>query len=168
MNYIKIIKTEKEHAQALARLVFLMDQDLKKNSVEIDELEVLALLIEPYEKAHYQIESPDPIEAIKFRMDQQGLKKKDLIPYIGHASKVTEVLNGTRSLSICMIRKLSAGLGISAQVLIKDRKPIQKTVTTKPRESKAIRMTPLVSKPISKQRPIKKSSVSVESKRKAS
>jgi HTH-type transcriptional regulator/antitoxin HigA len=123
MNHIKIIKTEQEHEQALARLACLMDKELVNGSAEADELDVLALIIESYEQEHYPLDPPDPIEAIKFRMDQQGLRKKDLVPYIGSPSKVTEVLNGTRPLSINMIRKLSAGLGISAQVLI--REPVQ-------------------------------------------
>lgn len=124
MNHIKIIKTDHEHEQALAYLMSLMDKELIKDSAEADELDVLALLIERYEQDRYPIDPPDPIEAIKFRMDQQGLRKKDLIPYIGSASKVTEVLNGTRALSINMIRRLNEGLGISAQVLI--REPQQK------------------------------------------
>lgn len=124
MNHIKIIKTDQEHEQALAHLMSLMDKELIKGSAEADELDVLALLIDCYEQDRYPIDPPDPIEAIKFRMDQQGLRKKDLIPYIGSASKVTEVLNGTRALSINMIRRLSEGLGISADVLI--REPQQK------------------------------------------
>lgn len=124
MSHIKLIKTEQEHEQALSRLMALMDLDPKQDTVEGDELDVLALLIEKYEEEVFPMDSPDPIEAIKFRMDQQGLIKKDLIPYFGSASKVTEVLNGTRNLSINMIRKLNSGLGISAEVLI--REPCQK------------------------------------------
>lgn len=120
MNHIKLIKTEQDHEQALSRLMALMDLDPKQDTVEGDELDVLALLIEKYEEDVFPMDSPDPIEAIKFRMDQQGLIKKDLIPYFGSASKVTEVLNGTRNLSINMIRKLNAGLGISADVLIRE------------------------------------------------
>ena len=120
MNHIKLIKTEQDHEQALSRLMTLMDLDPKPNTVAGDELDVLALLIEKYEEEVFPMDVPDPIEAIKFRMDQQGLIKKDLIPYFGSASKVTEVLNGTRNLSINMIRKLSEGLGISADVLIKE------------------------------------------------
>lgn len=129
MNYIKIIKTDQEHEQALAHLISLMDKEPAKDSAEANELDVLALLIECYEQDRYPIDPPDPIEAIKFRMDQQGLRKKDLIPYIGSASKVTEVLNGTRALSINMIRRLSEGLGISAQVLIREpqQKPMKNT-----------------------------------------
>lgn len=120
MNHIKLIKTEQDHEQALSRLMALMDLDPKPDTAAGDELDVLALLIEKYEEEAFPMDSPDPIEAIKFRMDQQGLIKKDLIPYFGSASKVTEVLNGTRNLSINMIRKLNAGLGISADVLIKE------------------------------------------------
>jgi HTH-type transcriptional regulator/antitoxin HigA len=120
MNHIKIIKSNEDHEQALARLMTLMDLDPKPDTVAGDEIDVLALLIEKYEQEVFPMDVPDPIEAIKFRMDQQGLIKKDLIPYFGSASKVTEVLNGTRNLSINMIRKLSEGLGISADVLIKE------------------------------------------------
>ena len=120
MSYIKLIKTEQDHEQALSRLMALMDLDPKQDTIEGDELDVLALLIEKYEEEVFPMDSPDPIEAIKFRMDQQGLIKKDLIPYFGSASKVTEVLNGTRNLSINMIRKLNEGLGISANVLIRE------------------------------------------------
>ena len=123
MNHIKLIKSSQEHEQALVRLMNLMDAEPQSNSPEEGELDVLALLIEKYEQEMFPIDSPDPIEAIKFRMEQQGLIKKDLIPYIGSAPKVTEVLNGTRNLSLNMIRKLRDGLGISAEVLI--QKPEQ-------------------------------------------
>jgi antitoxin component HigA of HigAB toxin-antitoxin module len=89
-------------------------------SATADELDVLALLIEKYEQEMFPIDPPSPVEAIKFRMEQQGLIKKDLTPYIGSAPKVTEVLNGTRNLSINMIRKLHQGLGISLDILIKE------------------------------------------------
>jgi HTH-type transcriptional regulator/antitoxin HigA len=120
MNNIKIIKSKQDHEQALARLVSLIDLDLEPNCPESDELDVLALLIEKYEQEMFSIDPPEPIEAIKFRMEQQGLIKKDLIPYIGSAPKVTEVLNGSRNLSLNMIRKLHQGLGISLDVLIKE------------------------------------------------
>jgi len=126
MNNIKLIKSKQDHEQALARLMDLMDIDVAPNSAESDELGVLALLIEKYELEMFPIDPPDPVEAIKFRMEQQGLLKKDLIPYIGSAPKVTEVLNGTRNLSINMIRKLHQGLGISLDVLIKE--PAHQTV----------------------------------------
>lgn len=118
MNQLKIIKTEQDHQQALARLMVLMDLDPNENSPEQDEMDVLAVLIEKYEQEHFPIAKPDPVTAIKFRMGQQGLTNKDLVPYMGAASKVSEVLNGKRPLSLNMIRKLSSGLGISADVLI--------------------------------------------------
>lgn len=120
MNHIKLIKSVQDHEQALARLMTLMDLDPEVGSEEGDELDVLALLIEKYEEEAFPMDPPDPIEAIKFRMDQQGLIKKDLVTFIGSAPKVTEVLNGTRNLSINMIRKLHEGLGISADVLIRE------------------------------------------------
>lgn len=118
MNHIKLIKNKQDHVKALARIKTLIDKNVMPDSKEADELEVLSLLIEHYEQKNFPIEKPDPIEAIKFRMERLGLLKKDLIPFIGSASKVTEVLNGTRQLSLNMIRKLSNGLGISVEILI--------------------------------------------------
>lgn len=118
MKNLRVIRSDKEHKQAMERLLKLMHTTPAPGSKEADEMEILALLIESYEKENYPMDPPDPIEAIKFRMDQQGLKKKDLIPYIGSASKVTEVLNGSRNLSLSMIRRLSEGLGIPADILI--------------------------------------------------
>jgi len=127
MNHIKIIKTNQEHEQALARLMDLIDTNPVPDTSEADELEVLVLLIERYEEEQFPIDDPDPIEAIKFRMDQQGLIQKDLVPYIGSPSKVSEVLSRNRSLSLNMIRKISEGLGISADVLI--REPAQQAAS---------------------------------------
>lgn len=126
MTHIKLIKSPQDHEQALTHLLLLMDLDLEANSPKADELEVLALLIEKYEEEKFPIAKPDPIEAIKFRMEQQGLRNKDLVPYIGSASKVSEVLNGTRNLSLNMIRKLSEGMNISASILI--QVPSQKLI----------------------------------------
>lgn len=123
MYNVKVIKTEAEHEQALARLMALMGSDPAEGSEEADELELLALVIDRFESAHYPMDPPDPIEAIKFRMDQMGLKSKDLVPFIGSASKVSEVLSYKRPLSLNMIRKLNQGLGIPAEVLI--REPVQ-------------------------------------------
>lgn len=120
MDHIKIIETPKEHEQAMARVMGLMNADPQLGSQDADELDLLALLIERYERKQFPIDVPGPLDAIRFRMDQQGLKKKDLIPYIGSASKVTEVLNGTRNLSLNMIRRLTDGLGIPADILIRD------------------------------------------------
>ncbi|MBD3619119.1 MAG: hypothetical protein HUJ28_06590 [Chromatiales bacterium] len=129
MTHIKLIKSEQEHEQALARLMHSMDVDPEPGSAEADELEVLSVLIERYEEEQFPMDPPDPIEAIKFRMDQQGLKNKDLVPYIGSAPKVSEVLNGKRQLSLKMIRRLSDGLGIPAEVLI--REPAQQVAPMK-------------------------------------
>jgi HTH-type transcriptional regulator/antitoxin HigA len=116
MNRPKVIKTEADYREALAHLETLMDA--APNSPAEEELELLAVLIEEYEKDKCPIGLPDPIEAIKFRMEQQGLTRKDLVPYIGSQSKVSEVLNGKRPLSLSMIRNLEKGLGIPAEVLL--------------------------------------------------
>lgn len=114
----KIIRNELDYAAALERVSALMERDPEPLSPEGEELELLALLIEHYEKEAFPIDLPDPISAIQFRMEQQGLKAKDLIPYIGSASKVSEVLSGQRELSKTMIRNLVNGLGIPAEVLL--------------------------------------------------
>lgn len=114
----KIIKSEDDYNIALNRIEEIFDA--KPGSPEFDEMELLVKLVEIYEDEKYPISSPDPISAIKFRMEQQGLKNKDLIPYIGSKSKVSEVLSGKRALSLNMIRKLNEGLGIPAEVLIQD------------------------------------------------
>jgi len=115
---LKIIKTEAEYDTALDRIGALMDAD--PGTPEGDELKLLVTLVELYEKVAHPIDLPDPIEAIKFRMEQAGLKQKDLIPFIGSRSKVSEILSHQRPLSISMIRKLHEGLGIPANVLLKE------------------------------------------------
>ncbi|MDO9318341.1 MAG: hypothetical protein Q7V56_09090 [Gammaproteobacteria bacterium] len=120
MPVIKVIKNDDQHAAALARLTKLMAVDLAPDSPEESELEVLSLLVEHYEKDRFPIDKPDPVEAIKFRMDQQGLSQKDLIPFIGSAPKVSEVLNHKRPLSLSMIRKLNTGLKIPLDILLQD------------------------------------------------
>jgi HTH-type transcriptional regulator/antitoxin HigA len=114
----KIIKNERDYEAALARINDLMDAD--PNTPEGDELELLVTLVELYEKATCPIDPPDPVEAIRFRMEQLGFKQKDLIPYIGSRSKVSEVLSRRRALSIAVIRKLHGGLGIPAEVLLRE------------------------------------------------
>jgi len=116
MMYIKMIRTEAQYEAALERLDMLMEAE--PGSPEFDELELLALLVEKYEDEQFPIDYPDPVEAILFRMDQEGLARKDMIPYIGSQSKVSEVLNRKRPLSLTMIRSLHEGLGIPAEVLI--------------------------------------------------
>jgi len=114
----KIIKTEAEYQAALEHLESLMDA--APGSPEEEELELFSILIEKYEEEHYPIDLPDPIEAIKFRMEQGGLTRKDLQKYIGSQSKVSEVLNRKRPLSLSMMRSLHDGLGIPAEVLLQE------------------------------------------------
>ena len=114
----KVIKTEKEYQKALQRLE--KNFDAKKRTKEGDELELLALLIDKYEQEKYPIDLPDPIDAIKFRMEQMGYKQKDLAIAIGLKSRVSEILNKKRKLTLEMIRKLNETLHISTDVLVKD------------------------------------------------
>jgi HTH-type transcriptional regulator / antitoxin HigA len=115
---VRVIKTQHDYDAAIARLSALMDEEFTLGSSKEAELELLALVIETYERSKIEPVKPDPIEAILFRMDQQSLKKKDLIPYFGSLSKVSEILSRKRSLSLAMIRNLHVGLGIPANVLI--------------------------------------------------
>lgn len=116
-NDIKPIRTEKDYRRALAEVERLWGAKL--GTPAGDRLDVLATLIDAYEAAHDPMDPPDPIEAIKFRMEQQGLTRKDLEPLIGTRTRIAEVLNRRRSLSIGMIRRLHKALGISAEVLIR-------------------------------------------------
>ncbi|SNS09148.1 HTH-type transcriptional regulator / antitoxin HigA [Belliella buryatensis] len=115
---IKPIKNEKDYQNALARLEVIFDA--KKGTEEGDELEILSIIIDNYEKENFPIEMPDPIAAINFRMEQMGLKQKDLVEMIGFKSRVSEVMNKKRKLTLEMIRKLSANLKIPTDVLIQD------------------------------------------------
>jgi HTH-type transcriptional regulator/antitoxin HigA len=116
-NDLKPIRTIADYKNALSEAERLWGA--KSGTRDGDRLDVLATLIDAYEAEHYPMEPPDPIEAIKFRMEQQGLSRKDLEPIIGTRTRVAEVLNGKRSLSIGMIRRLHKHLGISADVLIR-------------------------------------------------
>jgi HTH-type transcriptional regulator / antitoxin HigA len=116
----KVIKTEAEYKKTLARVEEIFDA--KPGTAKGDELELLLLLVETYEDTAYPIELPDPIAALRFRMEQNGLRPKDLIPYIGSKSKVSEVLSGQRPLSLTMIRKLVAGLHFPAEVALRATK----------------------------------------------
>ena len=115
---LKLIKTKKDYNLAMARLEEIFDA--KPGTAEGDELEVLGILIEKYEDENYSIDYPDPIEAIKFRMEQLGYKQKDLAEIIGLKSRVSEILNRKRKLTLEMIRKLNEVLGIPTDVLIKE------------------------------------------------
>lgn len=113
---LKPIRTEAEHAAALAQIETLWDAP--EGSPEADRLEVLAMLVEAYEKAHFPIPTPDPIDYLEFVMDARGLARKDLEPFIGGRGRVADILNRTRPLTMTMIRRLCAGLNIPADVLI--------------------------------------------------
>ncbi len=115
---IKPIKTKKDYQNALINLEKVFDA--KKGSKEGDTLEVLSLLIESYEKEKYRIDAPDPIEAIKFRMEQMGYNQNDLMEMIGSKSRVSEVLNRKRKLTLPMVRKLHKKLNIPSEILIKE------------------------------------------------
>jgi len=114
---VKVIRTEDDYEKAISRIDELIDA--VRNTPEGEELDVLSLLVRAYESEKHPIDPPDPIEAIKFRMEQYRLKQKDLIQYIGSQSKVSEILNRKRSLSIKMIQKLHHGLGIPLESLMK-------------------------------------------------
>jgi len=115
---IKPLKTKKDYDNAMKRLEEVFDAI--PGTKEGDELNMLALLIEQYEDKHYPIEAPDPIEAIKFRMEQMGYKQKDLAKIIGHKGHVSEILNRKRKLTMEMIRKLHDKLRIPLESLIRD------------------------------------------------
>jgi HTH-type transcriptional regulator/antitoxin HigA len=116
----KLIKTKKEYQAALLELEKIFDAPA--NSKDGERAELLSLLIDTYENEHYPIDAPDPIEAIKIRMEEMNVKQKDLIGIIGEKGKVSEVLNRKRKLSLNMIRKINKHLNLSPEILIKDYK----------------------------------------------
>lgn len=115
---IRLIHNEKDYDNALDRVDELMDLNPVMHTAQSDELEVLVLLIEKYEEKAWAISEPDPIEAIKIRMEEMQLKQKDLIPFIGNKSKVSEVLNRKVGLSLNMIYNLAKGLHLPLEVLV--------------------------------------------------
>jgi len=117
---IKLIKTEADYQKALKRLEEIFDA--KTGTPESDEADILGLLIDEYEKKHYHIDVPDPIEAIKIRMEEMHLRQADLADVIGGANRVSEVLNHKRKLTIEMIRNLTKRLNLSPELLIRDYK----------------------------------------------
>lgn len=132
----KVLKTERDHKAALARIEALLNQPAPDPA----ELELWALLVEKYEEERYPITTPDPIDAIHFRMEQAGMVRADLEPYLQSKSKVSEVLNRKRPLSLSMIRALHRGLQIPAEVLVQesqapygDRPPPRPTAKPKKR-----------------------------------
>tara|TARA_R110002050_G_scaffold300453_2_gene469975 strand:- start:68 stop:442 length:375 start_codon:yes stop_codon:yes gene_type:complete len=112
------IRNEKDYQNALERLELIFDA--KKGSEKGDELEILSILIDRYENENFPIGMPDPIEAIKFRMEQMGMKQKDLAEVVGFKSRVSEILSKKRKLTLDMIRKLNTTLHIPTEVLIQD------------------------------------------------
>ncbi len=126
---VKPIHTAADHRAALKQVERLWGS--KSGTPDGDRLDVLATLIDAYEAQHEPIDKPDPIEAIRFRMEQQGLTRKDLEPMLGTRMRVSEVLNGKRALSIAMIRRLHAGLGIAAEVLIRAPRPRTPTASAR-------------------------------------
>jgi len=119
---IQPIRTEQDYNLALARIEAIFEA--KPGSSEGDELEILGILVDDYEKSHFRIDSPDPVEAVKFRMDQLGLTQKDLADLIGSKSRASEILSGKRAMSLRVIRLLNAKLRIPADVLIGDVEPV--------------------------------------------
>ena len=114
---VRAIRSETAYKKMLAQVSALVDLDPDPDSPEGERLEVLSTLVEAYERDHYPLAPPDPIDAIRFHMDQTGMTVADLVPYVGSRSRVYEVLNGTRSLSMTMIRRLLT-LGIPASSLV--------------------------------------------------
>jgi HTH-type transcriptional regulator/antitoxin HigA len=120
---IRPIKTEADYRDALKRLEVIFDAEL--GTPESDELDILGLMVDDYENKHYPIDAPDPIEAIKIRMEELDLKQVDLINEIGGKSRVSEILNRKRRLTVDMIRRLANKLNLSASLLIKDYNLVQ-------------------------------------------
>ena len=115
---IKPIRSETDYQKALERLEVIFDA--KRGTEEGDELEILSIVIDNYENENFPIGMPDPISAINFRMEQMGLKQKDLVHMIGFKSRVSEIMNKKRKLTLEMIRKLNADLNIPTEILIQD------------------------------------------------
>ncbi len=113
------MKTQRDYRRILKEIENLMTA--KRNTPEGDRLDVLVTLVEAWERKHYPLDLPDPVEAIKYHMDQNGLQARDLIPFIGSRNRVHEVLNRKRQLTLKMIWRLHEGLGIPAESLIKMR-----------------------------------------------
>ena len=120
---IRPIKNEADYRDALKRLEVIFDAPI--GTIEGDEADLLGLMVDDYEKKHYPIEAPDPIEAIKIRMEEMHLKQIDLINEIGGKSRVSEILNRKRKLTVEMIRKLNRRLNLSPELLISDYKLVK-------------------------------------------
>ena len=140
---IKVIKTENEYEAASKRIYDLMhasEDPIVPGTSVAEEIELLSILVEQYERDHYPIKAPEPIEAIRFRMEQMNLRQKDIAPLFGGKTRVSEVLNGKRSLSIRMIILLNRYLGIPFESLVTGNK----SVDLKPFERKEILGVPSI------------------------
>ena len=115
---LKPIKTEEEYNNVLAHIYDLMQREIKEGSTKSDELEVLSILVKEYELVHYPVSLPNPLDAIRFRMNQMNLSENELSKILGNRSRKSEILSGKRKLSLSMIRKLTQILNIPAEVLI--------------------------------------------------
>lgn len=115
---LKPIKNDQQYESALSRAYVLMQKNIKPESRESDELEVLSILIKDYESEHYPVPKPNPLEAIKFRLEQMNMSEAELSEILGYRSRKSEILSGKRKLSLAMIRKLAEKLHIPADVLI--------------------------------------------------
>jgi len=125
---IRMIRTESDYEEACNRIYELIhssDDPVEPNTSEGDELELLSLIVEKYEKEHHSIGVPDPIDAIKFRMDQMNLRQKDIAPLFGGITRVSEVLNGKRALSLKMIVLINRYLGIPLESLVEGSKTVK-------------------------------------------
>lgn len=121
----KLIKTEKDYDLVLSRIETLMDADA--NTPEAEELELLVTLVGLYEDEHFAMDTPEPVDAIKFRMEQLGLNQQDLVPFIGNKSKFSEILNKKRQLTLSMMRSFHQNLGIPAEIFFtKNRRKFSK------------------------------------------
>jgi HTH-type transcriptional regulator/antitoxin HigA len=115
---LKPIKNNRQYEDGLARTYSLMQKNIRQDSKESDELEILSILIKEYENEHYPVPKPNPLEAIKFRLEQMNMSETELSEILGHRSRKSEILSGKRKLSLSMIRKLTKTLHIPAEVLI--------------------------------------------------
>ncbi len=121
---VKPIRTKEDYREAVARIEKLMSAEF--GTPEGDELDVLATLVDAYEAKHFPMDAPDPVAAIEFMMEQQGLTRKDLEPMIGSRARVSEVMTRKRGLTLAMVRRVRSGLGISADLLVGTGKTVAK------------------------------------------
>ena len=124
---IKIIKNEKQYQKVLARIDELLSEEDKEN----DELKILSLIVDDYEKKRFKAEKPDAVEAVLFRMDQMGLKQKDLAGIVGSVTQISEVLNRKKKMSLNMIRKINSKLGIPLEILLNQKDGDEKEISRK-------------------------------------